>query len=77
MLALTFSNEAEYDLIQEDDTMDFKDLASFAPGKPLTLDITHADGSRDSIQVLHTYNAQQIAWFRAGSALNLIKQENT
>jgi aconitate hydratase len=76
MLALTFSNEADYDLIQEDDTMDFVDLASFAPGKPLTLDITHADGSCDSIKVLHTYNAQQIDWFRAGSALNLIKQEN-
>jgi aconitate hydratase len=50
-------------------------LASFAPGKPLTVEIQHADGSNDSIQVNHTYNAQQIDWFRAGSALNLIKQQ--
>jgi aconitate hydratase len=75
MLALTFSNEADYDLIREDDTFAFSDLADFAPGKPLTLDIQHADGSSDSISVNHTYNAQQIEWFRAGSALNLIKLE--
>lgn len=75
MLALTFDNENDYDLIREDDTFAFTDLADFAPGKPLTLEIGHADGSVDTIQVNHTYNAQQIGWFRAGSALNLIKEE--
>jgi aconitate hydratase len=75
MLGLTFANESDFDLIQEDDTFNFVDLASFAPGKPLTVEIQHADGSNDSIQVNHTYNAQQIDWFRAGSALNLIKQQ--
>jgi aconitate hydratase len=75
MLGLTFSNENDYDLIREDDTFTFTDLADFAPGKPLTLEIAHADGTTDTISVNHTYNAQQIAWFRAGSALNLIKKE--
>lgn len=75
MLGLTFANEADFDLIQEDDTFNFVDLASFAPGKPLTIEIQHADGSSDAIKVNHTYNAQQIDWFRAGSALNLIKQQ--
>jgi aconitate hydratase len=75
MLGLTFSNENDYDLIREDDTFAFTDLADFAPGKPLTLEIAHADGTTDTISVNHTYNAQQIAWFRAGSALNLIKHE--
>jgi len=75
MLGLTFANEADFDLIQEDDTFNFVDLASFAPGKPLTIEIAHADGSTETIKVNHTYNAQQIDWFRAGSALNLIKQQ--
>jgi aconitate hydratase len=75
MLALTFANEADYDKFQETDSVDFVDLTDFAPGKPLTLVLTHADGSQDSIVVNHTYNEQQIAWFKAGSALNLIKQE--
>lgn len=75
MLALTFANEADYDKFQETDSVDFVDLTDFAPGKPLTLVLTHADGSQDRIVVNHTYNEQQIAWFKAGSALNLIKQE--
>jgi aconitate hydratase len=72
MLALTFANEADYDKIKEDDTFNFTDLTSFAPNKPLTLKITHADGSNDTIIVNHTYNDSQIGWFKAGSALNLI-----
>jgi aconitate hydratase len=61
--------------IKEDDTFNFIDLNQFAPGKPLTLEIVHADGSKENVQLNHTYNAQQIDWFRAGSALNLIKEE--
>ncbi|MGD1981703.1 MAG: aconitate hydratase [Flavobacteriales bacterium] len=76
MLGLTFDNEADYDLIQVDDTFNFTDLASFAPGKQLTLEVVHADGSTDTIKLNHTYNAQQIEWFKAGSALNLIKAQN-
>jgi len=76
MLGLTFANEADYDLIKEDDTFNFVDLESFAPGKQLTLEVVHADGSTDSIMLNHTYNAQQIYWFKAGSALNLIKTQN-
>lgn len=72
MLALTFANEADYDKVQEDDTIDIIDLASFAPDKQLTLVLTHKDGSKDTIKANHTYNAGQIGWFRAGSALNLI-----
>jgi len=76
MLALTFANESDYDLIQEDDRFDFVDLDAFAPGKPLTLVVTHNDGSSDTIVVNHSYNGSQISWFEAGSALNLIKKEN-
>ncbi|MEQ9166397.1 MAG: aconitate hydratase, partial [Fulvivirga sp.] len=72
MLALTFANEADYDLIQEDDSMDLVDLKDFAEGKSLTLVLNHKDGSSDTIKVNHTYNDAQIGWFRAGSALNLI-----
>ncbi|MCE2815844.1 MAG: aconitate hydratase [Cryomorphaceae bacterium] len=74
MLALTFANEADYDKIQERDTVDFADLTDFAPGKPLTLVFRHQDGSEDRIAANHSYNAQQIAWFRAGSALNMIEK---
>ncbi len=74
MLALTFNNEADYDKIQEDDRFDFLDLDSFAPGKPLTLKVKHSDGSEDTIVTNHTYNESQIEWFKAGSALNLIKK---
>ncbi len=75
MLGLTFANESDYDKIQENDTINFVDLASFAPGKPVTLEFVHADGSKDTVSTNHTYNAQQIDWFKAGSALNLIRQE--
>jgi len=76
MLGITFANEADYDLIQEDDTFNFIDLNVFAPGKPLTIVIDHADGSQDTIQANHSYNEQQIEWFKEGSALNLIKKQN-
>ena len=76
MLGLTFANEADYDKIQEDDTINFIDLVDFAPGKPLHLEFVHADGSKDVVVANHTYNEQQIGWFKAGSALNLIKQQN-
>ncbi|MGA1776867.1 MAG: aconitate hydratase [Flavobacteriaceae bacterium] len=76
MLGITFANEVDYDLIQEDDTFNFVDLNAFAPGKPLTIIIDHADGSQDTIQANHSYNAQQIEWFKEGSALNLIKKQN-
>ncbi|CAH0336744.1 Aconitate hydratase A [Flavobacterium sp. CECT 9288] len=72
MLALTFTNENDYDKIQEDDTINFLDLISFAPAKPLTLEFVHSDGSSDRILANHTYNESQIGWFEAGSALNLI-----
>jgi aconitate hydratase len=76
MLALTFANEADYDKIQEDDTFNFIDIADFTPDKPLTLEVVHSDGSVDRITVNHSYNDAQIAWFKEGSALNLIKREN-
>ena len=76
MLGLTFANENDYDLIQEDDIFNFVDLVEFAPEKPLTVEVVHADGTKDLIKLNHTYNEQQIGWFRAGSALNLIKQQN-
>ena len=76
MLGLTFANEADYDLIQEDDTFNFLDLNEFAPGKQLTLEMIHADGSKDLIKLNHTYNDSQIEWYNEGSALNLIKKEN-
>ena len=75
MLGLTFANEADYDKVREDDTFTFSDLAAFAPGKQLTLEVAHTDGSSDTVMLNHTYNAQQIDWYRAGSALNLIKAE--
>jgi aconitate hydratase len=73
MLALTFANPEDYKLIQEDDGIDILGLDSFAPGKQLTVVLNHADGSNHEIKVNHTYNAGQIGWFKAGSALNLIK----
>jgi len=76
MLGLTFANEADYDLIQENDTFNFLDLHEFAPEKPLTIEVVHADGSKDIIKVNHTYNDAQIAWYKEGSALNLIKKQN-
>ncbi len=76
MLALTFNNEDDYDLIRENDLFNFIDLVEFAPGKPLHLEILHSDGTKNIIQLNHTYNKQQIDWFRAGSALNLINKQN-
>ena len=76
MLALTFSQESDYDLIKEDDILSLIDIENFAPGQALTLLAKHADGSTDEIKVNHSYNAQQIEWFRHGSALNLIKAQN-
>ena len=75
MLALTFVNAEDYDKIQEDDTFDFLNLEGFAPNTPLQIQITHSDGTTDTILANHTYNEQQIGWFKAGSALNLIAQE--
>ena len=75
MLGLTFADKADYDKIQENDTVNFVDLDQFAPGKPLTLEFVHADGSKDTVVANHTYNEQQIGWFKAGSALNLIAEE--
>ena len=72
MLALTFANELDYDTIQEDDTINFLDLTEFVPGKPLTIELVHSDGTRETILANHTYNESQIGWFVAGSALNLI-----
>jgi aconitate hydratase len=74
MLGLTFANPADYDKIQEDDTIDITGLENFTPGVPLTLVLNHKDGKKEEIKVNHTYNEGQIAWFKAGSALNLIGQ---
>jgi aconitate hydratase len=73
MLALTFADKNDYTKILEDDTIDIKGLASFAPNVPLTLVLTHKDGRKEEIKANHTYNENQIEWFKAGSALNLIK----
>ncbi len=73
MLALTFANKEDYNKILEDDSIDITGLTSFAPGKALDLILHHADGSSEVIQANHSYNEQQIEWFKAGSALNLIK----
>ena len=74
MLAATFANEADYDKIREGDRFDFIDLAEFAPGKSLNVVVKHKDGTSDQIELVHTYNENQIEWFRAGSALNLIRK---
>lgn len=74
MLGLTFVDKDDYDKIQEDDSIDIIGLTEFTPGKPLTVVLNHADGSKDEILVNHTYNAQQIEWFKAGGALNIIRK---
>tara|TARA_B110000003_G_C16653816_1_gene535530 strand:+ start:7109 stop:9376 length:2268 start_codon:yes stop_codon:yes gene_type:complete len=76
MLGLTFDIESDYDKIKENDTFNFIDLVDFAPGKQLHLEVVHSDGSKEILALNHTYNAQQIDWFRAGSALNLIRKQN-
>ena len=75
MLALTFANKADYDKILEDDTIDINGLTQFTAGKALTLVLTHKDGSTDTIEANHTYNQQQIEWFKAGGALNIIRKQ--
>ena len=77
MLALTFVDETDYDKVLEDDTFDTLDLDQFAPGRPITIRITHKDGSEDIIKTNHSYNENQIEWFRAGSALNLIRKQHS
>ena len=74
MLGLTFDNENDYDLVQEDDTFNFIDLDNFSPNKQITIEIVHSNGQVDIIKTNHTYNKQQIEWYREGSALNLIKK---
>jgi len=76
MLGLTFATEADYDLIQEDDTFNFLDLNKFAPEKQLTIEVVHKNGTKDIIKLNHTYNHSQIDWYNEGSALNLIKKQN-
>ncbi|MEM1121506.1 MAG: aconitate hydratase [Bacteroidota bacterium] len=75
MLALTFVDTADYDKIRQDDYVSIPDFSGFAPGQPLTIELKHADGTTDSFKVAHTYNAAQIDWVRAGSALNKIREE--
>lgn len=77
MLGVTFADPADYNKVQEDDIIDVIGLEDFKPETPLTVKLTHADGSTDEFQVNHTYNEGQIAWFWAGSALNMIKQQET
>jgi aconitate hydratase len=74
MLALTFADKADYDKIQEADTISILGLTEFAPNKPLQMVLNHADGSSDTITVNHSYNEQQIDWFVAGGALNIIRR---
>jgi aconitate hydratase len=74
MLALTFADKADYDKIQEADTISILGLTEFAPNKPLQMVLNHADGSSDTITVNHSYNDQQIDWFKAGGALNIIRR---
>ena len=75
MLALTFADKSDYDKILEDDTFDITGLQSFSPNQPLTLVIHHSNGNSEEIQVNHSYNEQQIEWFKAGAALNIIRRE--
>src|SRR6201996_6456614 len=75
MLALTFSDKADYEKVLEDDSIDIIGLQEFTPGHPIAVILHHKDGSTDSFQVNHTYNAQQIEWFKAGGALNIIRRE--
>lgn len=76
MLGLTFANPSDYDKVQEHDTIDILGLDNFTPGNPLQIKLNHADGTSTIFDVNHTYNEAQIAWYKAGSALNLIKQQN-
>ena len=75
MLALTFADKEDYNKILEDDKIDIIGLTEFAPGKQLQIVLNHIDGTADTINVNHTYNEQQIEWFKAGAALNIIRRE--
>jgi aconitate hydratase len=75
ILALTFANPADYDRILEDDRLSIVGLKDMQAGKPLKCVITHADGRTDEIELKHSYNSAQIEWFRAGSALNLMRSK--
>ncbi len=75
MLALTFADKADYEKVQEDDSIDINGLTAFKSGKPLTVVLNHKDGSSHDITVNHTYNEQQIEWFKAGGALNVIRKQ--
>lgn len=75
MLALTFANKEDYDKIQEDDIIDIIGLTEFAAGKPLQIVLHHKKGTSDTIIVNHTYNDQQISWFKEGAALNIIRKQ--
>jgi aconitate hydratase len=75
MLALTFANKEDYNLVQEDDRIDVIGLTSFTPGKPLQIVLQHADGTSHTIEAHHSYNQQQIEWFKAGGALNVIRSQ--
>jgi aconitate hydratase len=74
LLALTFGNPADYDRIQETDRVSLIGLENLAAGKPITCHLHHADGSQESIQLQHTFNEAQAGWFKAGAALNLLRQ---
>jgi aconitate hydratase len=76
MLALTFSDEKDYEKIMEDDVFNFIDLKDFKQGIPVSIEIIHSNGSKEIILANHSYNDQQIEWYKAGSALNLIKIQN-
>ena len=76
MLELTFKNESDYDLVQEDDLISFLNLDKFLPGKQIIVELKHADGTTDIVNLNHSYNESQIKWYDEGSALNLIKKEN-
>jgi aconitate hydratase len=76
MLALTFANKDDYNKILEDDTVDILGLTSITPEKNLTVVVHHSNGTSEQFEAIHTYNENQLDWFKAGSALNLIKQNN-
>ena len=75
MLALTFADKADYEKVQEDDTIDIVGLTQFAEGSAISMVLHHSNGQSDTIMLNHTYNEQQIGWFKAGGALNVIRQE--
>jgi aconitate hydratase len=77
MLALTFANKEDYNLVQEDDRIDVIGLTRFTPGTSLQVVLHHADGTSNTIEALHSYNQQQIEWFKAGGALNVIRSAMT